>query len=106
MTNIILLHVPACAIFRESFRSKECTAPLATTHFTLFIWTRSLLIAKIEADVSIHTAQRIQIAENLNLEQLSHSFDITAFIFCAYKFYVFENFNILIIPMRAMQCQV
>jgi len=47
------------AILREFCRSKEYGAPPATTHFTVFIWTRSLLIAKTETDVCLHTAQRI-----------------------------------------------
>ena len=68
-------------ILRASFISKEYkyTTPLQTTHFTRFVWARSLRITKIETDVRIHTAYRLQIATNLYLEQLSHSFNYEAY---------------------------
>jgi len=47
MTNIFLLHVPAseCHLLGV-FQIKKYTAPPATTHFTHFIWTRSLRTRK------------------------------------------------------------
>jgi len=82
MKSIKLVHVSApSAIFRESTRTKGYTSKTLIRYciaFTAIIWTRSLWITQMEADVVYALQTHINGCELVLEEAHCHGFNITA----------------------------
>ena len=87
-----------CCLYLQcrTLERRKNTTPNDTTHFTRYIWSRSLRIIKIGTCLCSYSLQNVNSYETCTWDgSKSHSYITTLWVYACH-FYVFLNFNTVI----------